>query len=331
METKTVFSIIIPHHNIPELLRRCLRSIPERDDIQVIVVDDNSLDADTYLERIPELQRKGVELVRTKEGKGAGYARNIGLERVRGEWLLFADADDFFTENMGNLLDKYKHSDADLIAFKMMTVYSDDITKAAHRSGYINKIIDQYFEDGDEAPVRFLLEIVWCKMIRMETVRQNHIRFDEVPFSNDYNFSAHVGCVARKVDVSAETLYVVTRRSGSLTSHFAKKPGELARRAEVYFRVQKYLRSQNIRLKCWPFAFFYYRMFCYDRALYWHYLNHAYEIYPSKWAALKDTLSRIQQSRNSPVGRWWISLRLFLFTAPFLITDLKSFLVNHRK
>lgn len=47
------YSIIIPHYGIPELLGRCLRSIPERDDIQVIVVDDNSPDADTYMERVP--------------------------------------------------------------------------------------------------------------------------------------------------------------------------------------------------------------------------------------------------------------------------------------
>ena len=35
-------SIIIPHKNIPKLLERCLNSIPEREDIQIIIVDDNS-------------------------------------------------------------------------------------------------------------------------------------------------------------------------------------------------------------------------------------------------------------------------------------------------
>jgi len=39
------YSIIIPHYNIPELLMRCLKSIPKRDDIQVIVVDDGSPDS----------------------------------------------------------------------------------------------------------------------------------------------------------------------------------------------------------------------------------------------------------------------------------------------
>lgn len=36
------FSIIIPHKDIPDLLQRCLDSIPIRDDVQVIVVDDDS-------------------------------------------------------------------------------------------------------------------------------------------------------------------------------------------------------------------------------------------------------------------------------------------------
>ena len=38
----TNYSIIIPHKNIPQLLKRCLDSIPQRDDVQIIVVDDNS-------------------------------------------------------------------------------------------------------------------------------------------------------------------------------------------------------------------------------------------------------------------------------------------------
>jgi len=54
------FSIIIPHKEIPDLLMRCLKSIPVSEDIQVIVVDDNSSDADRYLERYPELERPKV-------------------------------------------------------------------------------------------------------------------------------------------------------------------------------------------------------------------------------------------------------------------------------
>ena len=58
------FSIIIPHKGIPDLLMRCLRSIPVSEDIQVIVVDDNSADADTYLDRYLELSRPLFKVIR---------------------------------------------------------------------------------------------------------------------------------------------------------------------------------------------------------------------------------------------------------------------------
>lgn len=64
------FSIIIPHKDIPDLLMRCLRSIPMSEDIQVIVVDDNSADADTYLDKYPELSRPYLELSGRKQAEG---------------------------------------------------------------------------------------------------------------------------------------------------------------------------------------------------------------------------------------------------------------------
>ena len=71
------YSIIIPHKEIPDLLMRCLRSIPVSEDIQVIVVDDNSSYDDTCLYTYPELSRPYLEFIRTKTGGVAGYARNL--------------------------------------------------------------------------------------------------------------------------------------------------------------------------------------------------------------------------------------------------------------
>ena len=65
------FTIIIPHKEIPDLLIRCLKSIPVSEDIQVIVVDDNSSDTDRYLERYPELSRPYLEFIRTTKGRGS--------------------------------------------------------------------------------------------------------------------------------------------------------------------------------------------------------------------------------------------------------------------
>lgn len=66
------YSIIIPHKDIPELLQRCLNSIPQREDIEVIIIDDGS-------KAVPVLTREDAELVALSENGGAGHARNIGL------------------------------------------------------------------------------------------------------------------------------------------------------------------------------------------------------------------------------------------------------------
>lgn len=54
-----VYSIIIPHKNIPDLLRRCLDSIPQRPDIQIIVVDDNSSPDKVDFAHFPGRERRG--------------------------------------------------------------------------------------------------------------------------------------------------------------------------------------------------------------------------------------------------------------------------------
>ena len=148
------FSIIIPHKEIPDLLMRCLQSIPVSEDIQVIVVDDNSADADTYLERYPELSRPYLEFIRTTKGGGAGYARNVGLDHAKGKWILFADSDDFFVEDMYDIICSYVDSETDVIYFKSNSVLSADINREAKRNAHVNKIINQYLIDGDEWPIR---------------------------------------------------------------------------------------------------------------------------------------------------------------------------------
>lgn len=70
------YSIIIPHKDIVQLLVRCLKSIPDTEDFQVIVVDDNSKNVNQIISAINGLKRNNIELYLTKEGKGAGFARN---------------------------------------------------------------------------------------------------------------------------------------------------------------------------------------------------------------------------------------------------------------
>jgi glycosyltransferase involved in cell wall biosynthesis len=282
------FSIIIPHFDIPGLLMRCLKSIPVSEDIQVIVVDDNSPDSDTYLERYPELSRPYLEFIRAPKNGGAGYARNVGLDHAKGKWLLFADADDFYVDNMYDIISMHVESDDDVIYFQKQSVYSDDINRISPRSGYIDKIMDMYLKTGDELPVRTRYYAPWAKMIKRCLVEKYDIRFEEIMYSNDVLFSTYVGFYAKKIEAVDTVLYVITAREGSLSAPSSKpKPGELRIRADVAFRRDCFLLQHNMcqERETAPYLI---RMLSQDRNLFKYYFARLDEIYPSKISALKD-------------------------------------------
>ena len=90
------YSIIIPHKNIPDLLTRCVASIPQRNDVQIIVVDDNSDPSIVDFDNFPIKNGENTIVVLNKTNRGTGGARNIGMEKASGEKIIIVDADDYF-------------------------------------------------------------------------------------------------------------------------------------------------------------------------------------------------------------------------------------------
>lgn len=282
------FSIIIPHYNTPDLLMRCLDSIPVSEDIQVIVVDDYSPDADSFLQRYPQLSRPYLDFVRTSRNGGAGYARNVGLEHTKGKWLLFADADDFFVDGMYDIISSYEESDVDVIYFRKKSICSDVDPEVSKLDDYLDEIIDVYLQTGDEWPLRTRHYVPWGKMIRRELLVRHDIRFDEIKYSDDCFFSVSVGFHAKKITVADQVLYCYFHHPNSLTYAYCSKPGELKTRADVFFRIDRFLLQHDM---CRERALTDYliKMLKEDRSLYSFYFNNRLdELYPSRFAAIKD-------------------------------------------
>ena len=238
-----ILSIIIPHHNTPGLLQRCIDSIPSTEGIQTIIVDDNSDPILVDFEHFPGKDRKGFEIYFTKEGRGAGYARNVGLQHAKGEWLLFADSDDFFTKGFYDVVSKWFGTDVDMVMFKADSVDSDTL-EPSNRSENINNRIDECLAGkttAKEASIR--VQSPWCRLIRRSFVERNGIRFDEVMACNDTMFTTKCTCLADKVDVSPEVIYTVTYRQGSLWDTRKKNPKNYLTRLEVQIRRNKYVKQ----------------------------------------------------------------------------------------
>ena len=86
--------------NEEAVLKRCLDSIPQRQDVEILVVDNKSTEDNRRAAIAICGQFPRVKYIQDEIGNGAGHARNIGLDNAKGKWLLFADSDDFFVENL---------------------------------------------------------------------------------------------------------------------------------------------------------------------------------------------------------------------------------------
>lgn len=253
--SKINYTIVIPHYNIPHLLSRCIDSIPEQEDIQIIVVDDCSPHAEEYNRIVPELSRPYVEFYSTPIGGSAGRARNIGIEHAMGTWITFLDADDLFVGNVGFILDKYKDRKEDVMYFPAISVFSDDLSIQSDRNifDYNFKV---YFKTGDERALRLEFDAPWGKFVKKSLIDNYHIRFDEVRYSNDTFFSAAIGVFADQIFVSKEVLYVVTERAHSLTADKMRTVEEWSIRYHTALRVQNFLDEQRISYRRYAFVDF---------------------------------------------------------------------------
>src|ERR1700724_1613941 len=87
-------SVIIPCFNHGEFLTEAVESVlsTQRNDIEIVVIDDGSTDPRTRSE-IDKLSAEGIKVIR-QENKGLGAARNAGVLASQGEYLFPLDADD---------------------------------------------------------------------------------------------------------------------------------------------------------------------------------------------------------------------------------------------
>lgn len=218
MQTK--LTIIVPHYNWPERLEILLNTIPNSPEIQVIVVDDNSDKDIDKLELIVEENRKRNVLFLKNDSKirSAGACRNKGLMYAQGEWVLFADADDYFLPGWYEKVCKYFETDNEMVFFPPTSIRLDT-NEISSRHRVYEDLIFNYLNQKDlksELKLRYFYSSPCSKLICLELLKKNGINFEEIPVSNDVMFSVKCGHYAGHIECTKEVIYVVTQSGDSL-------------------------------------------------------------------------------------------------------------------
>lgn len=216
------YSVIIPYRDTYNLLIKAVDSIPDREDIQIIIIDNSvvSLEPDA----VPRKQYAQVLFLTSDSQAGAGHARNVGLASATGKFILFLDADDYFVPDAFNHFDQYSEEENDIVFFSARSVKLSD-GSMSKRHLRLDSLVKEYFRTGNDDVLRFHYDNPCCKLFSSAFLRENKIQFEEVLCSNDTMFSLISGYKAKRISVEDYPIYTITESSSkkSLTARSKEK------------------------------------------------------------------------------------------------------------
>lgn len=208
------FSIIIPvWRGAAMFLPKLLNTIPQKEGIEVIVVDNSKEPL-----RRDEIDSKiDFIFLHSAPERHAGGSRNDGIAAAKGKWLIFADADDYFSDNAFDVFYKYIDTDAEIVYTCPQGIF-EDTNEYSDRGEHYYDLVCNYIDGKvSEDDLRYGFGPPYAKIVSHELVDREKLRYDEIRASNDIYFSVTSGYYARKIKADKSITYFVTVNRGSLT------------------------------------------------------------------------------------------------------------------
>ena len=188
-------SIIIPVYNTEKYIEKCLDSVinQEMKDFEIIVVNDGSTDnseniINEYIENNKEVDIKYYK----KENGGLPSARNFGISKAIGNYIMLLDSDDYIDSKLFKNLEKYINQEIDLIKFKMI--------KVNEKGEEIEKLSGPVFEKctGEEGFKKLagndcFLEVACIYLYKREFFINNNFKYNTVnKYHEDFGLTPFV-------------------------------------------------------------------------------------------------------------------------------------------
>lgn len=182
-------SIIVPVYNSESTIGECLNSLISQTykNLEIIVVNDGSTDGSLKVCK-SYADKDNRILVYNLENRGVSHARNFGLSKCTGYWIMFIDSDDFISINAIEKILKYdKVYNFDICCWNSFFVDNNIIKKMSNISpapriynNQSNIFIDSLFSNV-KSNLNFgdMFRAVWGKLYKRSLIINNNIYFDE--------------------------------------------------------------------------------------------------------------------------------------------------------
>jgi glycosyltransferase involved in cell wall biosynthesis len=219
-------SVVIPVYDTEDYLPACLDSVLGQtfSDIEVVCVDDGSSDGSPRILKERAAADERLVVLENPDGsRGPGAARNLGIERARGDYLAFVDSDDLLAPTMlEELVSASRAGDAD-IAMCMVEKFNEDeeqsFAPCRYGSTIPRALDDRTFTWRDLGADVFQLRFTACnKVYTRDLLERQAIRFAEDRFYEDLTFTYQALLTASSLRFVRKGLYLNRRhRPGATT------------------------------------------------------------------------------------------------------------------
>lgn len=238
-------SAIVSIYNTEKFLEKCIRSIMNQTlkEIEIICINDGS--TDNSLEILKKLQKEDNRIIIIdKKNEGLTKARNIGIEKARGEYVSFIDSDDWIEKNMlEKMYFEAQKKELDLVIVGVKIIQNNQLVKIDRNDELlINRIYN-----GNEY-IKLVMNgsscVVWNKLIKKEVITENNIKFNEkIFFNEDYNFICKLSEKIKKIK-KIEGIYYCYR-SGENNGSSKVKEKHLSDIIECYKELKIILKDND--------------------------------------------------------------------------------------
>lgn len=242
MRKENLVSIIVPIYNAGRYIDKCIESIIGQtySDIEILLIDDGSNDNSYEIcNRWREIDKR--ILVIHKQNGGVSSARNVGLEKANGEYIVFVDADDWLErEFISTMVSKIGNSDFVIGGYKIVgngTIGKKFVKESSVSSYEFRKQYDCYL--GKD-----LINPPFAKLFKKEIIENQH--FDEkLSLGEDLAFNLKYLEKCSRVNFISDLLYNYNVYNESSASK-KLRDNDFEQVYKIYLLSKKFVGKENV-------------------------------------------------------------------------------------
>ncbi len=243
-EKQPLISIIMPVYNAELYIEAAISAIVAQTftDWELILVNDASGDRSGSICDDWSSKDERIKVRHLISNRGAGAARNIGIDMSCGRYITFVDSDDTIDKELYEIATQYISTDEagknipDMVLWGLTEEYYDE--KGNHTGSNVLSLEDAVYDTPEQVRRKVirledktLFGYQWNHLYRSDIIKDNNIRFESVVLYEDYFFNLKVIEHVNTMRVCSCSGYHYSKRgTGNITSRFIPEYYILSRR-----------------------------------------------------------------------------------------------------